>query len=260
MAKENTMKSTVKAFNVLETLCLHRAAKASFLSEKLDINKSSVHRLLNVLMELGYVQKSQEPGVYSPTIKVYQLGVAVKNQIGLLGIVRPHMVKLSFATGEIVNLATFLNGWMAVVERIQNVANQRAQIIVDGQLPAYCSAFGKVYLASFSEEQFDDYCKHTEFIRYTDFTLTNPDELQAQFREIRKRWVALDDREFDSGVRCAASPLFDESGQIAATISISGMTARIDDGTYLKYQSMIRETALAASYELGWDGKSFPRS
>ncbi len=260
MAKESSMKSTIKAFKVLEALCMQRAAKASTLSEKLDINKSSVHRLLNVLIELGYVQKGQEPGVYTPTMKIYQIGVAIKNQIGLLGIARPHMIKLSLATGEVVNLASYLNGWMAVVDRIQNVANQRAQIIVDGQLPAYCSAFGKVYLASFTADQFEDYCKHTDFIKYTENTVTNPDEMQAQFKEIRKNWIALDDREFDSGVRCAASPLFNDSGQIAATISISGMAARIDDGTYLKYQSMVRETAITISYELGWDGKTFPRS
>lgn len=260
MAKDTTMKSTVKAFKVLETLCLHRAAKASVLSEKLDINKSTTHRLLNVLIDLGYVQKGQESGVYEPTIKVHQLGVAVKNQIGLLGIARPHMIKLSNTTGEIVNMATYLNGWMAVVERIQSAIKHRAQVIVDGQLPAYCTAFGKIYLASFTEDQFDDFCSHTEFIRYTDRTLINPDELQAHLREVRRSWVAKDDREFDSNVRCAASALFDESGQIAATISISGMAARINDDTYKTYQDMIRDTAHAISKELGWDGKALPRA
>jgi len=258
MTKESNMKSTIKAFKVLEALCLQRAGKASTLSEKLDINKSSVHRLLNVLMELGYVQKGQEPSVYQPTIKVYQLGVAVKNQIGLMGIVRPYMVKLSNETGEVVNLATYLNGWMAVVERIQNTLNQRAQIIVDGQLPAYCTAFGKLFLASFSEEQFEDYCSHAEFLRYTDNTPVSPDDLRVQFPGIRKTWVATDDREFDSNVRCAASALFNESGQIAAAISISGMAMRIDDDLYKKYQAMIKETAVNISLELGWDGKTTP--
>ena len=60
-------------------------------------------------------------------------------------------------------------------------------------------------------------------------------------------------------MRCAASALFDESGQIAATISISGMAARINDELYSRYQTMIKETAVAASLELGWDGRTTPR-
>ena len=52
------MKSTIKVFQVLETLCLNGAMGLSELSEQLDINKSSMHRFLSVLSQRGYIEKS----------------------------------------------------------------------------------------------------------------------------------------------------------------------------------------------------------
>ena len=52
------MKSTIKVFQVLETLCEGKAAGVTELSNQLGIKPSSMHRFLAVLTKLGYVQKN----------------------------------------------------------------------------------------------------------------------------------------------------------------------------------------------------------
>ena len=64
------MKSTIKVFQVLETLCEGNAAGVTELSNQLDIKLSSMYRFLAVLREVEYVDKDgyaavqkDEPGV-----------------------------------------------------------------------------------------------------------------------------------------------------------------------------------------------------
>ena len=67
------MKSTVKTFQVLEHLCTHGPSTALTLSQRLRLNRSSVHRILAVLQQLEYVR--HEPGgKYEPTLPPGQQG------------------------------------------------------------------------------------------------------------------------------------------------------------------------------------------
>jgi len=56
------MTSAEKIFAILETLCIQGEMSAAQLSRLLDINKGSVHRILNTLRELGYVEAGSKTG------------------------------------------------------------------------------------------------------------------------------------------------------------------------------------------------------
>ena len=88
------MKSTIKVFRVLEVLCEGKAAGVTELSNQLDIKPSSMHRFLAVLTKLGYVRKNAATGKYFATLKIFQLGVSVRNKLSLISIARPYMEEL----------------------------------------------------------------------------------------------------------------------------------------------------------------------
>ena len=76
--------SSQKVFDVLEFLCANGPHKALEVSKALSLQKSSVHRFLNSLIEFGYVRKDDQTGLFSVTLKVVQLGAMVSSKIDMV--------------------------------------------------------------------------------------------------------------------------------------------------------------------------------
>ena len=62
---------------------------------------------------------------------------------------------------------------------------------------------------------------------------------------------AIDDQETDMGARCVAAPILDESGNVAAAISVSGPITRIGRDRIHAYAQAVRKAARAISAQLG---------
>lgn len=220
------MKSTIKVFQVLETLCEGKAAGVTELSNQLDIKPSSMHRFLSVLTKLGYVQKNISTGKYFATLKIFQLGVSVRNKLSLISIARPYMEELGEMLSETVNIAVFAQNNVVVIDRVQSPETLRTNIIVGQHLPAYCTAFGKVFLAAMSTKELDRYLKTTTLKPITRLTITKAQTLREEINKVAKAGYAIDNRELDENIRCLSSPIRDESGKVVAALSISGPTNR----------------------------------
>ena len=87
--------------------------------------------------------------------------------------------------------------------------------------PLHCTALGKVLLA------FGDMDFPTSLDAFTPHTITNPEALRRHLDEIMKQGYAVDNEEFDIGVRCIAVPVFDFRGKAVGSIGISGPASRI---------------------------------
>jgi len=60
-------------------------------------------------------------------------------------------------------------------------------------------------------------------------TIVDPVAFRAELRRTRERGFALDDEEQEEGVRCLAVPVRDASGQVVASLSVSGPVTRLND-------------------------------
>ena len=239
------MKSTIKVFQVLETLCLEGAAGLSELSEVLDINKSSLHRFLGVLVKMGYVEK-RDSRRYEPTLKVYRLGSEVKGRLSVAGIARPYMQRLNQSLGETVNLAVFTDNWVVVIERIESSKTLRTNLVIGGRLPAHCTAFGKIFLSEMTSEELMRYVSGSPMEPFTKNTLTNVAALEKELAQIRRNGYALDNQELAEGVRCIAAAIRDESARVVAAISLSTPSSRVSKEQLLSF----RQPMMAATSEI----------
>jgi len=220
------MASSVKLFQVLELLCQDGPVKAMTLSRELGFNKSSIHRFLNTLMEMGYVVQDNETGLYSASLKVYELGVQVKNRFGISKIAAPILWRLQVEVNAAVNLGVLQNNEMLTLERF-TPDDENVKIIVKAKLPAYCTALGKILLAYLDEESFERYMATTELKAITRRTVTDPAEFRAMIAQIRNNGLAVDDRELDENIRSIATPVRDESGLVVAGLSITAAATRL---------------------------------
>jgi len=253
------MKSTIKVFQVLETLCEGKAAGVSELSNQLGIKPSSMHRFLAVLTKLGYVQKNANSGKYFATLKIFQLGVSVRNKLSLISIARPYMEELGEMLKEAVNIAVFAQNSVVVIDRAQSPATLPTNIIVGQHLPAYCTAFGKILLAAMSTKELARYLKTVTLKPLTAQTITQAPALREELKKISKNGYAIDNRELDENIRCLSGPIRDESGKVVAALSFSGPTTRVNMVRLKTYIKTMTEISEEISEKLGYRKMKFPQ-
>ena len=93
METKNPIQVADRLFLVLETLAETGPVTLAELCSHLDLNKSTVHRLLCSLIYMGYVKQEGETGKYSLSFKLLALSNKLLARMDILDTVRPYLKK-----------------------------------------------------------------------------------------------------------------------------------------------------------------------
>ena len=118
------------------------------------------------------------------------------------------------------------------------------------RLPCHCTGLGKALLA-YDPNGLDRFYGKQPFLRRTTHTITDLEQLRDEIGLIMKRGFALDDEEFEDGLRCIAAPVFDHTGTAIAAISVSGPINRISDEIVGEWSKEVMNVAREISSALG---------
>jgi IclR family pca regulon transcriptional regulator len=136
------------------------------------------------------------------------------------------MEELTAGVGESSSLGV-LDGVDAVhIARIATKRLMQSVIIVGSRLPAHASSLGKVMLAWLDEPALEEFFARSDLRQLTRYTLSDPDELRKQLRQIRSQGWALSDQELDLGLLSLGVPVLDERGRAIAALNISTSLSR----------------------------------
>lgn len=230
METKNPIQVTDRLFLVLETLAETGPVALADLCQRLDLNKSTVHRLLCSLIYVGYVKQDTDTGKYSLSFKLLTLANKLLGQMDILDTVRSFLKELSEETGETVHFVQ-LDGADAVYiykeESYQNSIRMASK--VGSRIPIYCSGVGKAMAADMTEEQIRDIWQHSDIKKLTPHTIVDCDTFLRAVDEVRSRGYALDDEENELGVRCIAVGIPDYKGTPKYAFSISAPVTRMTD-------------------------------
>ena len=204
-----------KVFTVIETV-VARQDKGLTYSEilaALDLPKSSVHRILKELTELGYL-------TFNPETKRY-FGSLRLAQFQLRDHVRPHLLALHRETDHTANLGV-LDGTRGVF--VDKIESRDFGIKLFSEIgkpfPLHCTGLGKVLLA-FAPEDTLQALIQTPLEALTEKTITDPGELAQELAMIRKQGYALDDEEITRGILCLAAPVFGFGEGLVGAVSVT---------------------------------------
>jgi DNA-binding IclR family transcriptional regulator len=92
----------------------------------------------------------------------------------------------------------------------------------------------------------------TAIEKRTPFTRTDPEELTAELRTIRREGVVVGMQEWNLGMCAVAAPIFDAGGQVRASLAIVAPTERFGDEQRQSYVAAVIETARQISAALGY--------
>jgi IclR family KDG regulon transcriptional repressor len=191
------------------------------LAGTLGVDKGSASRLVATLVHHGYAEKDEQTRRFHLGTCVVTLSRSVLARLPLREAGKPYLRQLMELTGECAHLAVPSQGKVLYIDQVESPATLRVNAQVGTLNPLHCTALGKALLA------FGDLELPPLLESFTPHTLTDPNRLLKNLEQIRSQGYALDDEEFDLGVRCIAAPVFDFRGKAVASFGISGPATRI---------------------------------
>jgi len=222
------LQSIGRAFAILEEVARNRdGIGLADLSKRVGLHNSTTFHLVKTMVSLGYIRQLKESKRYRIGRPLFALAASALDEMEMVSMATPVLDDLSRETGESSHFAARMSDAVVVMARTPGPGAFQLTDRVGVVRPAYCTALGKVILASLRPDQLDRYLDRVELKSLTSKTITNPQRLRRELQEIRRAGIAFDDGEFDNEVRCAAMPVHDFSGQVIGAIGISGPVWRL---------------------------------
>lgn len=255
------VQSITRMFDVLEALAVaDEELSLTRLQAQLRLPPPTIHRLLQALVERGYVEQNGDSRRYGPGLKILEIAEAAKrnSRFDLCRVVRPFLQRLTDDSGESSNLVIPHDRKVVYVEQVASPRSVRMFTEVGHRAPLYCTGAGKAILSCLSRDQLDAYVRTVTLERLTPQTLGSVDELVRDIVQIRHHGFAVDNEEFETGVRCVAAPIVDSVGRCVAAISVSGPTTRMSRERARELGPQVREMSVLCSRQLGYGSSVTP--
>ena len=221
------------------------------IAQSFDLDKSTIYRLLSTLAIRGFVTQDPETRRYQPGLQILALSRKVIDRIELRSVAKPLLRHLQRETGESAHLALLADNRAVYIDREDSDASLNVQTEIGQEAPVHCTAIGKALIANLSRNDLDKFLENRELTRYTSRTIVTERELIPHLETVVERGYALDDEEFNPGVRCISSPIRDHRNKVVAAVGISGPSIRITLEKIPELAAIVMDTARKISRLIG---------
>jgi len=229
----------------------------SELGRDIGLSRSTTHRYVATLAELGYLQQDPATKKYRLGPRVLDLGFSAINSMELREVAAPHLRQLSDETGYTVNMAILDGLDIVYVERSRSArAGQREidlNLHVGSRLPAYCTSLGKVLLAFLPDGDQQAALADINFTRRGPNTLTSRAAFLLELKRVRENGFAISNEELAYGLRSIAAPILSHDGVAAAAINLAVHSSMVSMEDLVAHLSpTLRGAAADISARLGY--------
>lgn len=251
------VKSVSRALDIITIVSLKKGGLGvTEISKQIDINKSSVYRILSTLVQYGYIEQDSETGRYKLGYKFLEVSSKLLESIDLRSEARQYLQELENTTNEVIHLVVYDQGEVVYIEKLEGNETLRMHSKVGKRAPMHCTSVGKAILAYLPSNVVLNILEQKGMPRHTDKTITNKDDFLQELSQVRMKGYALDLEENESGITCIAVPIFDHSGKVIAAVSISGPTMRMTDQRIDLLQLQMIQIGKKISTRLGFESRT----
>jgi IclR family acetate operon transcriptional repressor len=222
------------------------------LSRRVDLDKSTVYRLLSALQQGGLVAQNPETSKYHLGLGLLRLAGLAQQNLDLPRISRPYLQELADLSQETVNLSM-----MTADEKIINIdginSPHRVRNVgwIGREMPAHAVSGGKVMLAFLPQEKLEQVLARG-LAGLTPQTIVEPARLRAELAQIRQVGYATAQEELEEGLSAVAAPIRNHEGRPIAIISISGPSFRLPQERLVELGEITRRIADRISETIGF--------
>ena len=220
-----------KTFFILETVLSNQANGQSFseIVKAKNLPKSSAHRILQLLVNMGYLVFDKNTKKFRGSLKIARLGALVTESMDLRAVARPYLERLHEITGHTCHLG-IINGTRGVyLDKIEPRNYSIRLFSAAGKdFPLHCTAIGKILLAH-SEPALKSQILTGKLDSFTEYTITDPAVLHDELEEVIKNGFAIDREEITRGIVCVAAPIINLKKEAVASISVTFLSYLADE-------------------------------
>lgn len=214
-------------FQILEELARSQPLGLKEITHNTGIAKSTVFRILNTLVQIGYVIRDGKRDYrISPMLGRLVNEESFYEELRRLAL--PHMLELRDQFGETVNLGVQEFDKVTYIEVVPSEFALRLQESRGASVPVHASALGKAILAFSPQDQVERLVRHHDLEIITPNTMTRPEDLLAEIKRVRASGIAFDRGEGSLLAVCIGAPILDAQGNAIAAMSISGPASRFN--------------------------------
>ena len=219
-----TVQSIERAFAVLRSLT-GGPAGVTELSERVDLPKSTVSRLLSTLEELGAVEQIEAGGHYRLGAAMLDLAAAAQPGRSLIAAARPQLTELARSTGEAVGLSVADGHEMLYLDQVNPDTELQVRDWTGTRIPMHAVPSGQVLLAEAPSTFVETYVQ-APMASFTPNTIVDADQLRARLTVVQRSGFAWAVDEFSVGLSSVAAPVRDAQGRAVASVHVYGPTYR----------------------------------
>lgn len=239
------LSSVTNAFSVLEYLVAAGEAGVSEIARHVGVTVGTSHRLVGTLVSTGWAEQNPDNRRYRPSQKLVTMGQQMRKALSAREIAHEQLASLVRAVHETGNLAILSDHQVLYVDKVTSDQPFGLEAKIGSRLPAFCTALGKVLVASLESDELDDYMAMLRKLRRSGRAPAPAAEadLRSELEHTLARGYALDEGEYLPDVWCAASAVRGgDDAHVVAAMSVSAPRSRFEANR----EQLIEEVCSAA--------------
>ena len=200
------------------------------LSNRLNIHKSTVSRLLKVLKKYEFIRQNPVNNKYYLGPSIIRLSRSINRvfETNIVQIAKPFIDDTCESLKESVILEVNSGNNMIVVYIAEGLQTVRLAGNVGDRLPLHAAAGGKAFLA-FCDDQLQESLIDQNLRRYTKNTITDREDFLLRLQEIKEQGFAYDKEELGEGTWAIGAPILNHDYKPIASVVIAGPSQRMAD-------------------------------
>jgi IclR family acetate operon transcriptional repressor len=223
----DSVRSVERALDILLCFSLEKPALTlTQIAEQVGMHKSTIHRLLTTLEAKRFVTRNRATGMYQLGFRFIELASIMLQDIDINRWAQPYLQQLAVLSGETVDLAVLDDDHVVYLQVVESPQRVKIAAAVGEQLPTYCTATGKAFLAYLPEYQVNEILAKG-MAKYTEHTLISLADLYQDLQETRERGFSISKEEYEKDINAVAAPILDANDSPLAVIAIVGPSFRM---------------------------------
>ncbi|MEJ6392844.1 IclR family transcriptional regulator [Gymnodinialimonas sp. 2305UL16-5] len=215
--------------------------------------KSSCHRILAVLQSEQMIEYDSDSRTYFTGSRLQNWAPSSLDRHGVQEAAAPIMDALSMRARMNAALSALETDCILYL-RTSDYVSLRFAARAGDRAPLHCTAAGKMFLAAMEARRRAELLALLKLEAFTEFTKTNPDELEAELESVAAQGFAVAVREEYLHVVGVCAPIRNGQSQVIAGLSLWAQT---DDATPAELMAQAPDIIKAAeeiSRRMGWRG------
>ncbi len=254
------VETLIRFFKIIDLLENSSELRLKDIAEKLNIDKSTIHRFLKTLLKYNFVRMNPSNKKYSLGLKFLNIATKIIDSIDIRNIAHPYLIDLEEYSNETIHLTTFDGKRVVYIDKIESIKPIRMYSRIGNIAPINCTAAGKAILAFQKESVINNIIQDLDFIPVTKNTITDKKKFMENLEDVRNKGFAIDNSEHEENICCIAAPIRDYSREVKYAVSISAIKTRMNLSELITFKDILIDKANMISKELGFIEHNYMKS